>query len=39
VTSRTIPTTNQANIDAARRDRVFIAVLLTMGSPEYLVQK
>jgi uncharacterized protein (DUF1800 family) len=39
VTSRTIPATNQTNIDAAKRDRVFIAVLLTMASPEYLVQK
>ncbi len=39
VTSRTIPATNQTNIDAARRDRVFIAILLTMASPDYIVQK
>ena len=39
VTSRSIPATNQTNIDAAKRDRVFIAILLTMASPDYLVQK
>ncbi len=30
--------TNQAAIDTARRDRVAIAVMLTMASPEYLGQ-
>lgn len=39
VNTRIIPATNQTNIDAARRDRVFIAILLTMASPDYLVQK
>ena len=39
VNSRTIPTTNQTNIDAAKRDRVFIGILLTMASPDYMVQK
>lgn len=39
INGRSIPTTNQTNIDAARRDRVFIGILLTMASPEYLVQK
>jgi uncharacterized protein (DUF1800 family) len=33
------PPTNQANIDAARRDRVYIAVFLSMASPDYLIQK
>jgi uncharacterized protein (DUF1800 family) len=31
--------TNQTQIDAARRDRVHIAVFLTMASPEYLAQR
>ena len=31
--------TNQANIDSARRDRVYIAVFLSMASPDYLIQK
>ena len=31
--------TNQADIDAAKRDRVAIAVFLTMASPDYLTQK
>lgn len=39
INSRTIPTSNQTNIDAARRDRVFIGILLTMASPDYMVQK
>jgi uncharacterized protein (DUF1800 family) len=39
VNSRVIPATNQTNIDAARRDRVFIGILMTMASPDYLVQK
>lgn len=39
VSSRTIPASNQTNIDTAKRDRVFIAILLTMASPEYMVQK
>jgi uncharacterized protein (DUF1800 family) len=39
INGRTIPTTNQTNIDNARRDRVFIGILLTMASPDYIVQK
>ncbi|MBC7956043.1 MAG: DUF1800 family protein, partial [Cytophagales bacterium] len=39
ITGRSIPTTNQTNIDAARRDRVFIGILLTMASPDYMIQK
>ena len=39
VTSRSIPASNQTSIDTARRERVFIAILLTMASPDYLVQK
>jgi uncharacterized protein (DUF1800 family) len=48
VAGRTIPAptrngsgqvTNQAQIDAARRDRVAIAVFLTMAAPEYLAQR
>jgi uncharacterized protein (DUF1800 family) len=39
ITGRSIPTTNQTNIDNARRDRVFIGILLTMASPDYMVQK
>ena len=48
VTSRSIPAavagtgstpTNQASIDAAKRDRVNIAVLLSLASPDYLIQK
>jgi uncharacterized protein (DUF1800 family) len=39
VNSRTIPTSNPTNIDAARRDRVFIGILLTVASPDYMVQK
>lgn len=31
--------TNQATIDAARRDRVYIAVFLTLAAPEYVVLK
>jgi hypothetical protein len=31
--------TNQAAIDAAKLDRVYIAVYLSMASPDYLVQK
>lgn len=39
ITSRAIPTSPQSGIDAARRDRVFIGILLTIASPDYLVQK
>ena len=39
ITGRAIPTTNQTNIDAAKRDRVFIGILLTMASPDYMIQK
>jgi uncharacterized protein (DUF1800 family) len=31
--------TNQTQIDAAKRDRVYIAVFLSMASPDYLIQK
>ena len=31
--------TNQAAIDAAKLDRVYIAVYLSMASPDYLIQK
>jgi hypothetical protein len=31
--------TNQASIDSARRDRVYIAVFLSLASPDYLIQK
>ncbi len=31
--------TNQAAIDAAKRDRVYLAVFLSMSSPDYLIQK
>jgi uncharacterized protein (DUF1800 family) len=31
--------TNQATIDAAKRDRVYLAVFLSMSSPDYLIQK
>lgn len=37
--SITIPTTNQANIDAAKRARVNAAVFLVLVSPEFMVQK
>jgi uncharacterized protein (DUF1800 family) len=48
VASRAIPAptrnsagtvTNQSAIDSARRDRVAIAVFLTLASPEYIVQR
>ena len=35
---RRLPT-NQAAIDAAKLDRVYIAVFLSMASPDYLIQK
>ena len=31
--------TNQAAIDTAKRDRVYLAVFLSMASPDYLIQK
>jgi len=31
--------TNQGAIDAAKRDRVYLAVFLSMASPDYLIQK
>ena len=37
-----IPTTtptNQAAMDAARLDRVYLSVFMSMASPDYLVQK
>ncbi len=42
VADRSIPASNgnnQAAIDTAKRDRVSIAVLLTLASPDYLTQK
>ncbi|HZV93537.1 MAG TPA: hypothetical protein VFF72_09985, partial [Caldimonas sp.] len=30
---------NQAQIDAAKLDRVYIAVFLSMASPDYVIQK
>ncbi|TXI94435.1 MAG: DUF1800 family protein [Burkholderiaceae bacterium] len=39
VNSVTIPTTNTTNIDNAKKNRVYLAIYLTMASPEYLVQK
>jgi hypothetical protein len=42
VHGRTLPQatgTNAAQVNAARRDRVCIAILLTMASPDYVVQK
>ena len=37
-----VPTTtptNQAAMDAARLDRVYLAVFMSMASPDYLIQK
>lgn len=31
--------TNQAAIDSAKRDRVYLAVFMSMASPDYLIQK
>ena len=31
--------TNQAAIDTAKRDRVYLAVFLSMAAPDYLIQK
>ena len=39
VNSITIPATNTTNIDNAKKNRVYMAIYLTMASPEYLVQK
>lgn len=42
INGRAIPAatgSNQAAIDSAKRDRVSIAVVLTMASPDYVVQK
>jgi len=42
INGRAIPAatgSNQAAIESARRDRVSIAVVLTMASPDYVVQK
>ncbi len=39
VASRNYTGTNQTSIDNMRRDRVYIAVFLTMASPDYLTQK
>lgn len=34
-----VPPTNQAAIDSAKRDRVYLAVYMSMASPDYLIQK
>lgn len=39
VTNSAGAVSNQAAIDSARRDRVSIAVFLTLASPDYLIQK
>lgn len=39
VNSIAIPSTNTTNIDNAKKNRVYMAIYLTMASPEYLVQK
>ncbi|MFZ6656209.1 DUF1800 family protein [Undibacterium sp. TJN19] len=39
VNSVTIPTNSTANADAAKKNRVYLAIFLSMASPEYLVQK
>ncbi|HEV2611619.1 MAG TPA: DUF1800 domain-containing protein [Noviherbaspirillum sp.] len=39
VNSVTIPTNNAANAATARRNRVMLAIFLTMASPEYIAQK
>lgn len=42
VNGRAIPaltSTNQATVDSAKRDRVCIAIFLTMASSDYLIQK
>jgi uncharacterized protein (DUF1800 family) len=39
VSSIAIPTTNQTRIDAAKRNRVNAAILLTVASPEFVVLK
>jgi hypothetical protein len=31
--------TNQATIDTAKRDRIYLAIFLSMSSPDYLIQK
>ncbi|HWH82279.1 MAG TPA: DUF1800 domain-containing protein [Burkholderiaceae bacterium] len=31
--------TNQATIDSAKRDRVYLAVFMSLASPDYLIQK
>ncbi len=33
------PPTNQAAIDSAKRDRVYLATFLSMSAPDYLIQK
>jgi uncharacterized protein (DUF1800 family) len=38
-TGASAPPTNQAAIDTAKRDRVYLAVFMSMASPDYLVQK
>ena len=35
----TAPPTNQTAIDNAKRDRVYLAVFLSLASPDYLIQK
>ncbi|MFZ6773668.1 DUF1800 family protein [Undibacterium sp. SXout7W] len=39
VNSISIPGNSAANADAAKKNRVYLSIFLTMASPEYLVQK
>ncbi len=39
INSVTIPADKPANAETARKNRVYLAIFLTMASPEYLVQK
>jgi hypothetical protein len=39
INSVVIPANNPANADVARKNRVCLAIFLTMASPEYLVQQ
>lgn len=39
VNSVAIPTNSTTNADAARKNRVYLSIFLTMASPEYLTQK
>jgi uncharacterized protein (DUF1800 family) len=39
INSVTISTSNTANADIAKKNRVYLSIFLTMASPEYLVQQ